>query len=72
MRFIFLVLGIIFLQTVLAYSGIENNLDNRVDSDEKYLSPSGLKYRIPKNFRLRTPGNFQVRISHKFYIKNYI
>lgn len=63
MRFICLVLGIIFLQTVLAYSGYEYKSGNRIDSDEKILS-SELKYRIPKNFRLRTPGNFQVKIAY--------
>lgn len=60
MKFIFLVLGILFLQTVLAYSAYKNTIDNRVNSDDK-IFPPGLKYEIPKDFRLRTPGNFQVR-----------
>lgn len=60
MELLFLVLGILFLQTAVSYSAYEDSVDNGVNSDEKIFS-SGLKYEIPKNFRLRAPGSFQVK-----------
>lgn len=61
MKLLFLVLGILFLKTVLTYSVYE---DKEIDSDEKIFSSSGLKYEIPKDFRLRTPGSLKVRNPH--------
>lgn len=71
MKLLFLGLGILFLQTVVAYSAYEDGV--AIDNDEKIFS-SGLKYEIPKNFRLRAPGSFQVRSNNKdtyLHLKSY-